>query len=819
MTEDITSLQIRIKYLEVKQADAELDKFDKTAKKSEKSLKLWAAAAVTATAATAAFVKIVQTTRQFQIMQAAVESSTGSIANMEKAWGALVKFASTTPYSLDQAVNGFVKLVNLGLTPSERALQSYGETASAMGKDLSQMIEAVADAATGEFERLKEFGIKANKQGDQVKLTFRGVSSTVKFTAAEIEKYLIELGENNFAGSMAKRMETLDGAISNMGDTWDQLLFAIGQEGIGDAAESGIRGVTEALDELLKMVKSGELGTLLDSQIDQFEGWSEDLKNVFEEASSLLNGFGEEGEITADEWSAYWNDVFTKFPSNVRYMVKRVGIELATMVNVVAELSAQAADALSANFEAAFRKVESASRKMRSYLPGGDDFDQGAFDAETDRIFNNKAGGNTEERLDAMFAERQAEIDQITEELDRAYSTVDEKIAAANERRTLWEFNQAADAAENATKDALEEFAVLPPKPEGGGPDPGNGSGTPQGGMKPRGGRKTGSTGGSSEWASLEDSLRNEETLIGESYERRLALIEANTRQGSEYQAELEISLTEKFEEEQQRRIDKMKEEPETMFQAFAAEEMLIEESYERRKEIILSATELTEEEKLNMLEEAELKYTASMRKHETERNKMTLGLAADFFGNLSTIAGAFGKKGAKIAKAAAIVQTTIKTYESATSAYASLAGIPYVGPALGAVAAAAAVAAGMANIQKIRAQDDSGGAGSYAMGGIVPGNSTTGDRLTANVNSKEMILNQGQQANLFALANGQNPGGGNGPTINIFNQAPGVEVERKESGDGMKIDFVIKKMASEIRRGGNPLAQTLEETFNLRRA
>ena len=30
-----------------------------------------------------------------------------------------------------------------------------------MGKDITQMIEAVADAATGEFERLKEFGIKA----------------------------------------------------------------------------------------------------------------------------------------------------------------------------------------------------------------------------------------------------------------------------------------------------------------------------------------------------------------------------------------------------------------------------------------------------------------------------------------------------------------------------------------------------------------------------------------------------------------------------------------------------------------------------------
>lgn len=46
-----------------------------------------------------------------------------------------------------------------------------------------------------------------------------------------------------------------------------------------------------------------------------------------------------------------------------------------------------------------------------------------------------------------------------------------------------------------------------------------------------------------------------------------------------------------------------------------------------------------------------------------------------------------------------------------------------------------------------------------FAGGGIVGGNSITGDRITARVNSGEMILNTAQQANLFAMAN---TGGGN---------------------------------------------------------
>lgn len=48
-----------------------------------------------------------------------------------------------------------------------------------------------------------------------------------------------------------------------------------------------------------------------------------------------------------------------------------------------------------------------------------------------------------------------------------------------------------------------------------------------------------------------------------------------------------------------------------------------------------------------------------------------------------------------------------------------------------------------------------------FAEGGIVPGNSFSGDNVPALVNSGEMILNQGQQQTLFGIANGNKPQGG----------------------------------------------------------
>ena len=83
-----------------------------------------------------------------------------------------------------------------------------------------------------------------------------------------------------------------------------------------------------------------------------------------------------------------------------------------------------------------------------------------------------------------------------------------------------------------------------------------------------------------------------------------------------------------------------------------------------------------------------------------------------------------------------------------------AVAGVPVVGPALAIAAAAAIVAAIIAAMTKAR------GAGKFAYGGIVGGNSFTGDRLVANVNSGEMILNKTQQARLFKLANGGAVGG-----------------------------------------------------------
>lgn len=112
--------------------------------------------------------RLINTQRTFDKLNAGLITATGSAEGAAAAFDSLQKFAKETPYGLEQSVGAFIKLTNLGLKPSEAALTSYGNTAAAMGKDLDQMIEAVADATTGEFERLKEFGIKASQENGRI---------------------------------------------------------------------------------------------------------------------------------------------------------------------------------------------------------------------------------------------------------------------------------------------------------------------------------------------------------------------------------------------------------------------------------------------------------------------------------------------------------------------------------------------------------------------------------------------------------------------------------------------------------------------------
>lgn len=107
---------------------------------------------------------------------------------------------------------------------------------------------------------------------------------------------------------------------------------------------------------------------------------------------------------------------------------------------------------------------------------------------------------------------------------------------------------------------------------------------------------------------------------------------------------------------------------------------------------------------------------------------------------------------------AANILQATANTAVAVTRALSSLPPpASYVMAGLTAASGAVQLATILANKPKAPA---------FEKGGIVPGTSYIGDNVQANVNSKEMILTQAQQKQLWEMANGK--GGASGSVVTM---------------------------------------------------
>jgi hypothetical protein len=173
---------------------------------------------------------VIDTTAEFQKLEAVLGNTLGSNSAAATAMKQIAEFASTTPFAVDELTSSFVKLANQGFRPTMDEMRSLGDLASSTGKSFDQLAEAALDAFTGEFERLKEFGIKAKTEGDKVTFTFKGVKTQVDNTSDSIKNYILSLGNiEGVSGGMAKISATLGGQLSNLGDSFTQLQNNIGQ--------------------------------------------------------------------------------------------------------------------------------------------------------------------------------------------------------------------------------------------------------------------------------------------------------------------------------------------------------------------------------------------------------------------------------------------------------------------------------------------------------------------------------------------------------------------------------------------------------------
>lgn len=736
---DTASLEIRVSSDQVKVANRRLDDLEKKGARAERATDGLTGAftrllgpLTAAVSAIGSLNKLVSVQREFDVLNAGLITATGSAEDAAIAFKALEDFAARTPYGLQQAVEGFTKLVNLGLTPSERALESYGNTASAMGKDLMQLVEAVADAVTGQFERLKEFGIKTKVEGDRVSFTFRGITTTIGNNAAEIEKYLMDLGENEFAGAMALRAATLDGAIAELEDTWDGLWRAVNKMGVGEVIEDSVRLATSALEELTAWIESGQVEALLESQLVQWRFWGEDIERIVTIVTEFVKeNFGQwedEGEGVVQ----FLIDAFTKLPSNLRAMVQILTVEFASgmdrmlakarywkeatlaiftddtidaayrrylqSVEAINNARFESIDAILQERDASISASDAAITKSKELREEYDRNREAAREAakEQDRLARFRVGAvdsassGVDEAAAAAAKKRQDEFQRLVESL----RTEEEAIRASYEKRKqIIEQNTAAGSAQRADLMARldSEYAEQLAK------------------LQEAKGR---------ELEEIRRSLLSEEEAIKESYERRLQIILDNTAEGSAVREELIARLQVEY-DNQLRQLEEAKQrERDILYNGLLTEEEMILRSYERRKAQILESTAVTEVERLELMKRLEEQYSNEMAALEQKRLQTQLSNAAALFDGLAGLAKAYGGEQSKAYRALFAVSKAFSVAQATMSIATGLAKAQELGWPANLAEMARVAATGASILSQINAANF---AGAYDKGGYIP--------------------------------------------------------------------------------------------------
>jgi hypothetical protein len=160
------------------------------------------------------------------------------------------KFAAKTPFEIPQIVEATTRMESYGIK-SKDTLGIVGDMASVMGKDLMQAVEAVADAQTGELERLKEFGITKKMIEEQAKAMGKSpVNNKGQITDTKaFNNALFTLMEKRFKGGMDMQSKSFKGMVSNVQDFMGTLGRQLGKP-IFEAAKNRLQNFLGFLNRL-----------------------------------------------------------------------------------------------------------------------------------------------------------------------------------------------------------------------------------------------------------------------------------------------------------------------------------------------------------------------------------------------------------------------------------------------------------------------------------------------------------------------------------------------------------------------------------------
>jgi tape measure domain-containing protein len=274
----------------------------------------------------------IKTAAEFERYQIMLNKLQGGPEGGAKAMSWVKQFAQDTPYAVNEVTQSFVRLKAFGLDPMDGTMQAIADQAAMMGgtaETMDGISLALGQAWTkGKLQgeealQLLERGVpvwdylqKASKElGKNNGLGYttqqlQDMASKGQLTRKAIKDLIDQMGLAS-KGAAKTQMESWNGMISNMGDSWTMFKTDVMDSGAFTVLKQELGSLLKQLDE---MKKTGEYDQLVEkiggNLVDAFKAAAEairDAKELGAELIPVLKSVGETANGIADMVGGYEN--------------------------------------------------------------------------------------------------------------------------------------------------------------------------------------------------------------------------------------------------------------------------------------------------------------------------------------------------------------------------------------------------------------------------------------------------------------------------------------------------------------------------------
>lgn len=369
----------------------------------------------------------------------ALRAITSSAEDAKKKFQELNDLSREIPQEFDAITAAAITLGKSGLDTSAKNIEALAKISRGTNTSLEGLAQALSNASMGQLKGLRQMGIIAKQEGDEISLTFQGTTEKIKANTKDLQDYISRLAETKFKDTLKPEMEGITGAAKGLGEAWGDFTRELGESGIGDIIKDMMQTATKALDGFTQSIKTGFLGEIIQNIKSTWTGIRDTLKNLFEDLSKAA-------ESTSELMDAFFENAGDGILAKLTHVIKLAALGFRKLYGYI-----QGA------FGALNALGEHIGSTLQQAMSGGTE--RTMRDAELKLAYKTMIGN----RMDSMESAEKAAILERLRMSDKEWQALNDNAKTANDLRKLALMIGVTEKSLDAAKKKVDQNRVKVP--------------------------------------------------------------------------------------------------------------------------------------------------------------------------------------------------------------------------------------------------------------------------------------------------------------------------------------------------------------------